>query len=600
MSRLFILLQLIFVPLSARGWDIAVVTTDEVDFFSEEGKIIDRLRKPTANLRALELDPVNQTLFLTDDTDSAYSIFTLSLEGNQDLRPFIQRADNYTIQDIAYDTVSGALYWTGETAIYWYTSTMKNRMGDVIHNLSDNEFPHGITVASCRRYLYWTNSYHLRPTIERSLLDGTKREVLVSKDLFQPMGIAVDELEGKMYWSDEKSGIYYDIKRANLDGSNVETIICGTYHVPAYLTLHLHDIYWSDSVHNAVWKIPKEPTEGVQPTKIYRCENRRALHGIIAWSDGRRVDCQSERTSTIAADIRNSSESFNSNEPIRFVIPESSVTETSVSSDYCLHSGMLSTEKGSSIKCQCPQGYGGDRCEVSACDNYCLNDGKCKINYSGLPVCVCVRGTNGSRCEQHVCDNYCLNGAACEVNSVGQPACKCKGHFSGIRCEIPHSEHSCRSYCQQFGQFYFPIDGQDTPVCMCPSEVGAGQYEVQPLDNSSLPSINSGLSGELAQSCTHAHTVSRWILATLGCVCSLQLVAVAVLLRKVCVLRKRPRIRKRIIVNKNVTPLTSCPPLPQDQCEITIENCCNMNICETIGPAVLNPQEIYQQNNEPL
>jgi hypothetical protein len=70
--------------------DIAVATTDEVDFFSEEGKIIDRLKKPTANLRSLELDPVNQMLFLTDDTDSNYSIFTLSLKGNQDLKPFIQ------------------------------------------------------------------------------------------------------------------------------------------------------------------------------------------------------------------------------------------------------------------------------------------------------------------------------------------------------------------------------------------------------------------------------------------------------------------------------------------------------------------------------
>jgi hypothetical protein len=57
---------------------------------SEEGKITDRLRKPTANLKILELDPVNQTLFLTDDTDSNYSIFTLGLEGKQDLRPFIQ------------------------------------------------------------------------------------------------------------------------------------------------------------------------------------------------------------------------------------------------------------------------------------------------------------------------------------------------------------------------------------------------------------------------------------------------------------------------------------------------------------------------------
>jgi hypothetical protein len=70
--------------------DIAVVTTNEVDFFSEEGQMIDRVKKPTANLRSLELDPVNKMLFLTDDTDNNYSIFTLSLEENQDLRPVIQ------------------------------------------------------------------------------------------------------------------------------------------------------------------------------------------------------------------------------------------------------------------------------------------------------------------------------------------------------------------------------------------------------------------------------------------------------------------------------------------------------------------------------
>jgi sugar lactone lactonase YvrE len=127
----------------------------------------------------------------------------------------------------------------------------------------------------CGRYLYWTNSYHRRPTIERSLFDGTEREVIVNEDLFQPMGIAVDELEDKLYWSDEKSGIYYDIKRADLDGSNVETIIHSTHHVPAYLTLDMHNVYWSDTVQNAVWKIPKKPTEGARPTKIYQCENNR-------------------------------------------------------------------------------------------------------------------------------------------------------------------------------------------------------------------------------------------------------------------------------------------------------------------------------------
>lgn len=46
---------------------------------------------------------------------------------------------------------------------------------------------------------------------------------------------------------------------------------------------------------------------------------------------------------------------------------------------------------------------------------------------------------------------------------------------------------------------------------------------------------------------------------------------------------RRPRIKKRIIVNKNVTPLTCRPQQNSEQCEITIENCCNMNICETVS-----------------
>lgn len=127
----------------------------------------------------------------------------------------------------------------------------------------------------CGRYLYWANCYHLRPTIERSLLDGTKREIIIIKDLFQPTGIAVDELGGKIYWSDDQDGIYYNIKRANLDGSNCETIIHGTHHEPFYLTVNSLHIYWSDLIYNAVWKMPKHPVGGEQPTKVYQYKDGR-------------------------------------------------------------------------------------------------------------------------------------------------------------------------------------------------------------------------------------------------------------------------------------------------------------------------------------
>jgi hypothetical protein len=117
----------------------------------------------------------------------------------------------------------------------------------------------------------------------------------------------------------------------------------------------------------------------------------------------------------------------------------------------------------------------------------------------------------------------------------------------------------------------------------CPSTVGTGQYDLLQLDNSSSLSIDTISSASLSQSCKHRETVIYSVMAVLVATCAVLLVATVVLFRRVHLLRKRPRIKKRIIVNKNVTPLTDCSSLPQDQCEITIENCCNMNICETVS-----------------
>lgn len=63
---------------------------------------------------------------------------------------------------------------------------------------------------------------------------------------------------------------------------------------------------------------------------------------------------------------------------------------------------------------------------------------------------------------------------------------------------------------------------------------------------------------------------------------ALFLLIIAILSYYVTKLRKRPRIKRHYVVSKGVTPLTSRPQIP-DQCEITIENCCNMNICETVS-----------------
>jgi hypothetical protein len=190
----------------------------------------------------------------------------------------------------------------------------------------------------------------------------------------------------------------------------------------------------------------------------------RTPQAIVAWSNGTNVNCQAERSLTDSVETVNLSGDIISDGPVRTVKSDSSVKETVASLNYCLNSGVLLTERSSTVMCRCPQGYSGEHCEVSACHNYCLNDGTCKINNSGLPMCICLYGTNGLRCEQHVCNNYCLNGI-CQVDSRGQPSCKCKDHFNGIHCEILNTEHLCQLYCQQFGKVLLPVDGGDTSLC---------------------------------------------------------------------------------------------------------------------------------------
>jgi hypothetical protein len=67
------------------------------------------------------------------------------------------------------------------------------------------------------------------PRICRANLDGSGQEDLVTNNLFHPVGIALDTLRGKVYWTDLEGNLdgTGQIQRANLDGSNVETLLTG-------------------------------------------------------------------------------------------------------------------------------------------------------------------------------------------------------------------------------------------------------------------------------------------------------------------------------------------------------------------------------------
>ena len=131
--------------------------------------------------------------------------------------------------------------------------------------------------------------------IERATLDGTNRQVLVPDSIVKPQGIAVDEVNGKIYWTDWVSD---KIQRANLDGTEVEDILTEGLMLPEGIALDVegNKMYWVDSGTKKIYRANMDGTE-VEDLVIYQNIN---LDGIVLdidneqfywseWGDGAAV-----------------------------------------------------------------------------------------------------------------------------------------------------------------------------------------------------------------------------------------------------------------------------------------------------------------------
>lgn len=240
----------------------------------------------------------------------------------------------------------------------------------------------------------------------------------------------------------------------------------------------------------------------------------------------------------------------------------------------CLNSGEL-TEHG----CRCKSGYAGARCEIDLCHNFCVN-GACKISPRGYPQCKCSLGFHGQRCEYEICKDFCLNGGTCRPdprNETLPVTCDCPLNFSGRRCErVDDIEALCSLICDE-GQIQILSIDETQQKCKCANKLDAYKIVNKNATNCQPAYLVASIGSQFTERFKDPVVVASWSLSALLLITIIGLIIALIRMRF-----RRPRIKKRIIVNKNVTPLTYRPGQSTEQCEITIENCCNMNICETV------------------
>ena len=73
------------------------------------------------------------------------------------------------------------------------------------------------------RWMYWTDTSYNAPKIERSWMNGERRETLIDKRISSPYGLTIDDYnDDRVYWCDSKENVIESIRP---DGSDRRIVV---------------------------------------------------------------------------------------------------------------------------------------------------------------------------------------------------------------------------------------------------------------------------------------------------------------------------------------------------------------------------------------
>ena len=190
------------------------------NFNSSTGELV---RDLTSVPRDLAIDSASGTLYLTN---SWGKIQRLNVDGSGFQPNLITGLESP--QHLALDVAGGKVYWTAPGSIWRATLTGKNKE-KLIADLGTIG-----SIAVARAKIYWTEANKndtKSGKVRCAALDGSNVQTLATL-LSVPIGIAVDAVDRKLYWTNSRGRI----QRANLAGKNIQNLVTGIG-MPAELAL---------------------------------------------------------------------------------------------------------------------------------------------------------------------------------------------------------------------------------------------------------------------------------------------------------------------------------------------------------------------------
>ena len=195
-----------------------------------DGSNVDTVTPASVNPADIALDVLGGKMYWTDWLLPSQKIQRMNLDGTN-LQDIVTITEFVWPNGIALDIGGGKVYWTELITGKLRRANLDGSSVEDIPTTGRAPAGGGIALDIAAGKMYWTDV--TSNTIWRSNLDGTKVEAIVTTSPDSPGDLALDLERGKIYWTyveynaDTKKYSNGRIQRANLDGTNVQTIVTG-------------------------------------------------------------------------------------------------------------------------------------------------------------------------------------------------------------------------------------------------------------------------------------------------------------------------------------------------------------------------------------
>ncbi|XP_055605814.1 low-density lipoprotein receptor-like [Uranotaenia lowii] len=237
--------------LFARRHDIRKISLDHREMTS----IVNDTKSATA------LDFVFRTGMIYWSDVSEQRIYKAPIDEGSD-KTVVVKDQTVTSDGLAVDWIYNHIYFTDIKKSTIELTNFDGNMGKILIK-DDLEIPRAIALDPVDGWMYWTD-WGTSPRIERAGMDGTHRQVIVNYEVKWPNGLTLDLVRKRVYWVDAKLNT---IASCNYDGSKRSVVLYSADYLrhPFSITTFEDYVYWTDWDKEAVFKANKFNGKDLEP-----------------------------------------------------------------------------------------------------------------------------------------------------------------------------------------------------------------------------------------------------------------------------------------------------------------------------------------------